>query len=935
MIMRRVQLFRLATAGLTAMVTGTGVLADTSDSVDSRFIERPGIMELSGRMIARPYQARDLQAKGYTAKEALVILDRAERRIENLAVYVIEYRDVTGEYIFALKPDQTESEVADQLMATGDYQYVDPDWIVYPLETCPDDDKFDLQWHHVNMASCLGWDIHTGNPTTSVGICDTGVRPTHEDLKNYRLEGYNAVRRKWESEGGDITDINGHGTATTGCATAEGNNGVGVSGIGWTLSHRMLRVSEDAGGGAFLSDLTHAALTAVQYGSKVASVSYSGVQENSVETTGQAIMDTYGGLLCWAAGNESTRWDSSDWEHVIIVGATDSNDGRAVFSNYGLFIDVMAPGVDIATTHLTGDSDYAYWSGTSFSCPITAGLCALLFSAAPDLGPYDIMNALYEGCNDMGDQDRYGWGRVNVFASLLLVSGVTPDAITTRISQLPNGTGGNGDSINPSVSDDGSTIVFGSVADNLVPNDTNGYSDIFVTQRGSGILELVSLSTEGGQANGDSTLARTSADGSLITFVSTASNLVPNDTNGLSDIFVYNRATGQMKRVSVSSTGQQANGTSSKPSLSGDGRFVAFHSAATNLVTGDTNGMFDVFVHDLQTGQTTRVSVDRFGKQGNGHSYHARLSDDGRYVAFESEAENLIPNDSSGAADIFVHDRQTQLIERVSIDSQGRQSNGANRNPDMSGDGNLIVWASDASNLVVGDTNNVRDIFLHDRTTHKTTRISVAEGNVQANDESDKPAISATGRHVVFESRARNLVLNDSNGRRDIFMADRLYGTVVRSSTSTTQQQGNGASYVPDVSSTGRYTVFTSFATNLIDSDLNGVGDVFMNDRNMAFRLLPATLVAGQEATIEARFASPNKGEYLVYSKKGLGEKYVEQLNVTLDLLEPHLGAEAMSDEHGNVEWVIKVRSGAAGRTVWLQAAEYGNKTGVLEVVIE
>lgn len=929
----------LAAAGMVLTVYPGVVLASGDGQVDvaaqAAFVERPGLMEFSGRLIARPAQVDDLRASGLSIAQVQAIRNAADQQIREIAADLIEYRDVTDEYIFAINPDQTESEVAQQLLATGQYQYVRPDWIVYPLETCPDDSLFDLQWQHENMSSCLGWDVHTGNPTVSVGICDTGVRPTHEDLTTYRLEGYNAVRRQWESQGGDIVDINGHGTACTGCAAAEGNNGIGMSGVGWTLSHRMLRVSEDSGGGAFMSDLTHAALTSVQNGDKVASVSYSGVTEPTVEVTGASIMDTYGGLLVWAAGNENTRWDSSDWEHVIIVGATDSGDNRASFSNYGVFIDVMAPGVDVGTTHFTGDNVYAYWSGTSFSCPITAGLCALLFSAAPDLGPYDIMNALYGGCDDMSDPDRYGWGRINVYASLLLVSDVVPDALTSRISELPDGVGGTGDSINPSVSDDGSTIVFGSVADNLVASDTNGYSDVFVATRNSGIIELISLPTEGGQANGHSTLARASADGNLVTFVSTASNLVPNDTNGVSDVFVYDRTAQTLSRVSVSTGGQQANGVSSKPSLSGDGRYVAFHSAASNLVSGDTNNAFDIFVHDLQTGETKRVSVDQFGKQGTGHSYHARLSEDGRYVAFESEAENLVPNDSSGAADIFVYDRQTLTIERVSIDSDGRQADGDNRYPDMTADGNLIVWASDATNLIVGDSNNVRDIYIHDRTTHKTKRASVAYGNVQANGESDKPAISSSGRHVVFESRARNLIRNDSNARRDIFMLDRWYGTITRSSASTAQQEGNAASYVPDVSSTGQYTVFTSYATNLIDSDVNDAADVFMHQRTTRYRILPTTLVGGEEATITVKLAHPNTTQYLVYSLKGVGERYVNRLNVTLDLLDPKLGGEVLSDEFGSAEWTVMVPSAASGRPVWLQAAEFENKTGLIELAIE
>jgi PKD repeat protein len=272
------------------------------------------------------------------------------------------------------------------------------------------------------MQSADGWDIHTGNPTVSVGICDTGVRTTHEDLQLHRLQGYNAVDQKWESQGGNIDPVHPHGTQTTGCAAANGDNGVGVAGVGWNLSHRMLRVSNSPGGGAYLSTLQHAARTAVENGDRVASVSYSGVDTSSNLTTATYVK-TRGGLLVWAAGNDGRNltYGNRDNDDIIVVGATDQSDNKAYFSAYGQFVDLTAPGVSVYTTDADNNSDYRAVSGTSFATPLTAGLVALIWSHDPGLSPDDVETILKQGCDDLGStgvDNTYGYGRINVYGAL-------------------------------------------------------------------------------------------------------------------------------------------------------------------------------------------------------------------------------------------------------------------------------------------------------------------------------------------------------------------------------------------------------------------------------------------------------------------------------------------------------------------------------------
>jgi Tol biopolymer transport system component len=361
------------------------------------------------------------------------------------------------------------------------------------------------------------------------------------------------------------------------------------------------------------------------------------------------------------------------------------------------------------------------------------------------------------------------WVHVWVVLCLAVSVPISLAAVTERVSVSSAGEEGNGVSWSPSITADGRYVAFMSHASNLVPGDTNATPDAFVHDRLTGTTERVSVSSAGEEGNGASWVPSLSADGRYVAFPSAASNLVPGDTNATSDIFVHDRLTGTTERVSVSSAGEEGNGDSGWPSISADGRYVAFGSDASNLVPGDTNATPDIFVHDRLTGTTERVSVSSAGEEGNGGNWWPSISADGRYVAFLSDASNLVPGDTNGY-DIFVHDRLTGTTERVSVSSAGEEGNGGNWWPSISADGRYVAFLSDASNLVPGDTNGYKDVFVHDRLTGTTERVSVSSAGEEGNGVSGYPSISADGRHVVFESDASNLVPGDTNAWTDIFV---------------------------------------------------------------------------------------------------------------------------------------------------------------------
>lgn len=315
-----------------------------------------------------------------------------------------------------------------------------------------------------------------------------------------------------------------------------------------------------------------------------------------------------------------------------------------------------------------------------------------------------------------------------------------------------------------------------------------------------------SVSSNWDQANAASGASCMSADGRYVAFASTATNLVPGDTNGKRDIFVFDRNTGTTRRINLSSGGAQANDDADLPDLSGNGRYCVYESTATNLVAGDTNGERDIFRTDLQTGTTVRVSVSDAEAQADNWSKVAKISDDGTRVAFGSAATNLVSGDTNGYLDVFVRNISAGTTTMMSVSDSGAVVTGSKWVMDISGDGNVVSFESPSASIVAGDTNGATDVFVHP-SGGTTQRASVGSGG-QADGHSFGGALSYDGTVVVFSSQATNLVPGDTNGKSDVFRRNLVLGSTDRDSLLHDGSQLTNDSDDPTVDSTGTLTIY-------------------------------------------------------------------------------------------------------------------------------
>ena len=426
------------------------------------------------------------------------------------------------------------------------------------------------------------------------------------------------------------------------------------------------------------------------------------------------------------------------------------------------------------------------------------------------------------------------WSTMILVAACLAAGAGAPVAAQIeRISLAEDGGEANAGSAQAAISHDGSIIAFHSNADNLVPGDNNGWGDVFVRDMNAGTTEIVSLRPDGSATASYSRLASLSGDGRLVAFQ--GRNPTGVTIPGLSD-----RLDGTTVHL-VPDTGTVGPGDAAvarlEPTLSGDGRFLAFRSRSQlqnvwpeslRPINDDFNIAHDVFVLDLETEPPPpleRVSRLGTGDELDADSRSPAISHDGRFVAFMTYSDLLV-SDANNRPDIVVKDRQSGALEVISVNPGNSTGNGGSFNPVLSADANIVVFRSEASDLAPDDSNGRWDIFVRDRSAGTTTRVSVASDGSQANHHSMEASVSADGRFVVFRSLASNLVADDTNNRADIFVHDRDSGqTAIVSRPSGGQADGHSAN--PVISGDGQWIAFESDATNLVLGDTNGARDIF------------------------------------------------------------------------------------------------------------
>lgn len=399
-----------------------------------------------------------------------------------------------------------------------------------------------------------------------------------------------------------------------------------------------------------------------------------------------------------------------------------------------------------------------------------------------------------------------------------------------RVSVRSNGEEALGASMMPGMaaSADGRYVVFVSEATNLVSEDFNSVADVFLHDRQTGHTERVSLRYNDTEANGASGSPSVSSNGRYVVFTSMADNLVTEDNNDAMDVFLRDRTAGTTIRVSVREDGGETNGASYAPMVSSDGQFVVFSSDASNIVSTDTNGVRDIFVYELATGDVERISLQSNGVQGNADSYLPSVSETGRYVAFESDATNLVTDDTNAARDIFFHDRNTGATSRMSKNTADEEAAGDSFGPMVSLDGTVVAFSSEAANLVSDDTNGVTDVFAHVVATGVTERVSLAEDDEQLQAPSSSPSLSEDGRYVFFVTEDDDVVSSDTNGVADVFARDRTSASTTKVSVKFSGAEADGASFAPQVNDSGQYLSFASAATDLVGSDDNNQADIFV-----------------------------------------------------------------------------------------------------------
>jgi subtilisin family serine protease/Tol biopolymer transport system component len=721
------------------------------------------------------------------------------------------------------------------------------------------------------------WRHTTGSRDVVVAVFDSGVDYTHPDLaaNMWRNPGEIEGNRRDDDNNGFVDDIHGinvlgnngdpmdsygHGTHVVGTIAAVAGNGIGVAGVSPNVQIIAVRVSRDDG--AWAGDLIRGLdyLTGLkQRGVNLVAVNHSwgGLSYSRAMAEAFARLSAAGVVNVCAALN--FRHDHAvipifpgqfNLPGIIAVAATDSEDHLADFSDYNVHtVDVAAPGRSIWST-LPQDG-YGAWSGTSMATPHVAGAVALLYSLRPDITPEQVKNLLMSTADPLPafDRDRVRSGRINVgrAAQWLTEGKPLPDSFrrpevphlnVTSISRTPDGFDANGASSAPVLSHDGRWVAFVSSATNLISGDNNRQPDIFLHDRTSGATVRVSQTSDGTGANGASSSPAVSGNGDWVAFTSNARNLAAKGDVNQQDVLLWSRLTGEIEWISRPAT-ESPGGASFHAGVDFSGRWVIFQSNRA-LLDRDGNGQADIYLRDRQTGELVLVSATPDGRAGSGASSAPVISADGRWAAFVSQAENLVPGLALPAAGIFVRDLSTGATELASVDSTGGTAAQASSRPRISADGRFVAFQT-GTNLDEMPSPAGQHVYLRDRSSGRTVRASKTPDGRPVGGNSVLEGMSADGRWVLFRSSSQLLPPGTGSIVTRLFAYDRLADDVVALSYSDAGEPSNlvpgwVAGNDPGVtdgvfSGDGFHVAYSTVAWNLTPGDGNMLADVFAYDR--------------------------------------------------------------------------------------------------------
>ncbi len=522
---------------------------------------------------------------------------------------------------------------------------------------------------------------------------------------------------------------------------------------------------------------------------------------------------------------------SSDGTSVVFMSLANNLAAVTNYGGYPIYLRNLLTGtttlVSVLPSNVTADG----WASDTFAPSISDDKRYVTFQA------YAI------------NQEPVNYGQV-------LYSVYRRDLQSLTTTVLPPGNRTDLDSIKDvQISPDGTRTIFASTDPTLVSDDRNNQSDVLLLNHETNLYSAVSLNGTGlvsVTGNRDSRLQAITPDARYVLFISEATNLGVIPATQVSHLYRKDRQTGVVTLVSVNTSGQAANANVESAAMSADGRYIVFDTAATNLADDEDNET-DIFLRDILLNTTTRISIGRSGADASGSSSRPSISGDGRYVVFESNADNLILGDTNSAADIFLLDRSNGVKARVSVSATGAELPSASSLGRISQDGSTISFATSES-LVPADTYSGIDVYIRSRSNPSTVNgINLSSSGEWGDDGSYYSAMSSTGRYVLFESDANSLTSDEFGSRNDVYLRDRLAGTTVRVSLTSGGDAADHNSYIGGISVDGRFATFSSAASNLIDGDTNQQADIFVRDMLTSTNYRVSMSSGGLESDHESR----------------------------------------------------------------------------------